>query len=220
MRRHRLEPIGLSALSQRSTQKSELLRSHPARSKHRSPAPRAGLLLYPHSRPTARHRACDTSNVKSSILTAILASFFSLFGLNQPTSYHPPYVPNHAVVAAVALATSNQPASIPPAHTPASSVLPKATSDQTTLSPFVKSTASVSPNSQIEALENQFAAAVNALAGAVSLLRVQNTSTAPDVQQQLDALQSAGGIIDNYSGVLRFHRVLRMEVRQITMVFI
>jgi hypothetical protein len=95
------------------------------------------------------------------------------------------------VVALAAPATSNDPAALPTTDT-----------SQPDPAPLPVTPGAGTP--QIAALENQFAAAVNALAGVVSFLRVQSTSTAPDVQSQIDALQheiSQTNQINNLSNV-------------------
>lgn len=114
--------------------------------------------------------------MKSSILATILAGIFSVFGANHPTISLPPSVPTQAAVAAAAVPTSDQPSPAPVVDAPT----PQPTQPLVSNAPGI---------AQFASLQNQFAAAVNVLGGTLSLLRVQSTSTAPNVQSQLDALQ-------------------------------
>ena len=100
-------------------------------------------------------------------------------------------MPAQAVVAAAALATSNPPSS----NTTVDPPTPEPTPPLVSKAPAIP---------QFASLQKQFSAAVNALAGAVSLLGVRSTSTTPDVQSQLDALQhqiSQTNQINNLSNV-------------------
>jgi hypothetical protein len=81
--------------------------------------------------------------VNSSILAAILASIFALFGLHQPI-YHAPTTPSSYAVAAAASPSNSNTATSPTTQSPTATsteTSPDATSDQTTNSQNVKSAA-------------------------------------------------------------------------------